>query len=82
MPAHLVHDRDVPQRLLELVAQARPALAHALDEPLAPKRVDDREADGAGERRAVPGVAERERARARCDRLVDVLAAERAPIAA
>ena len=76
-PADLPHHRDVPERLLELVAQAPSALAHALDEALAAKRVEDREADGAGERRAVPRVAEREAPRAVRDRLVDMFAAER-----
>ena len=75
--AHLVDERGRRGGPPRARREAAAALADVLDEALTAKGVDDGEADRAGERGAVPGVAERERARAARDRVVDVLAAER-----
>ena len=60
----------------ELVEEPGAAIVHALDQTLGAHRLEDREPDGACERRTVPRVAEGEAARALGERLVHVLADE------
>src|SRR2546423_14585638 len=76
MPADLLDDRNVLERARQLVPQARPPIAHPLDQTLGSKHVDHGQADGAGEWRAIPGMSGREALRAVRDRVVDGLAAE------
>src|SRR5207237_9406673 len=75
-PAHFAHDRELADGSLELVAQARTAVANALDEPVLEEIVEHREPDRARQRRAVPRVAVLELPRAGRERVVHVLPAE------
>src|SRR5581483_9484846 len=74
--AHLADEREPADRVFELVAETRAALADALDEALAREPVEHREPDRARQGRAVPGVTVLELARAVGERVVDVLLAE------
>ena len=76
MAADLAHDRDAGQRGRQLVAQPRPPLADALDQPLAAQDVHDLEPDRAGEWGAVPCVAQGEAPGSARERLVYVVGAD------
>src|SRR5207244_12782590 len=75
--AHLTDDRELADRRLELVAKRRAAVADALDEAVPDEHVQDRQADRARQRGAVPRVTVLELPRAVRERVVDVLRAER-----
>ncbi len=76
MAPNLADDRDLGERLLELLLQSRSPLADVLDKPLAAQGVDHGQPHGTRERRAVPGVAEREAPRSLGNGLVDVVPAQ------
>jgi hypothetical protein len=72
----LANDVEVPERRLELIAESGSTFAHAVDQAAFHQEVEHGEADGRGQRCAVPRVPEVELAGPLIDRVVDVLAAQ------